>query len=470
MNFDEQDYRIWKNENFVIESTITISLWDEILINDFHEKINKVLDEIYSRIGLISNNTKSLISISFSNDKNVIDLNNRFRKKKSATNVLTFPSNYKINNTLFIGDIIFSIETISREAKRDNKSINNHLIHLFIHGVLHLLGYDHRTEEEAKKMENLEIQILEKLKIDNPYKWINYIRNIKIKAMKINLPSFFKKTKDITDKNLDQELEQFVAKRINADDSNGKALSHENELLKNLAGLRGITASDVMVPRVDIVSVAMSDDFDKIVKQLIKTNHSRVPVRNESLDDIVGILHIKDVLANLFLKEKQDFKTLLKKPIFVSPSISLLDLLYEMRVKRRHLALVVDEYGGTDGLVTIEDLVEELVGDIEDEHDLSSECRLEKMKDGSIIVEARITVDLLEGLLSSIRKEDLNDEIETLGGFIISITGRVPVKGEVIRYSPSGLKFEILEADPRKVILVKIIGLKNSSTLKRLTL
>ena len=170
MNFDEQDYRIWKNENFVIESTITISLWDEILINDFHEKINKVLDEIYSRIGLISNNTKSLISISFSNDKNVIDLNNRFRKIKSATNVLTFPSNYKINNTLFIGDIIFSIETISREAKRDNKSINNHLIHLFIHGVLHLLGYDHRTEEEAKKMENLEIQILEKLKIDNPYK------------------------------------------------------------------------------------------------------------------------------------------------------------------------------------------------------------------------------------------------------------------------------------------------------------
>ena len=284
--------------------------------------------------------------------------------------------------------------------------------------------------------------------------------------MKINFPSFFKKTKYIANKNLDQELEQFVAKRINADDSNGKPLSHENELLKNLAGLRGITASDVMVPRVDIVSVAMSDNFDEIVKQLIKTNHSRVPVRNESLDDVVGILHIKDVLANLFLKEKQDIKTLLKKPIFVSPSISLLDLLYEMRVKKRHLALVVDEYGGIDGLVTIEDLVEELVGEIEDEHDLSSECRLEKMQDGSIIVEARITVDLLDGFLSSIRKEDLNNEIETLGGFIISITGRVPVKGEVISYSPSSLKFEILEADPRKVILVKIIGLNNYHLLK----
>ena len=276
--------------------------------------------------------------------------------------------------------------------------------------------------------------------------------------MKIKIPKFLKYSNH-EKKQLDEELEQFVAKRINDDDSNGKTLSHENELLKNLAGLRGINASDVMIPRVDIVSVAMSDDFNEIVKQLIKTNHSRVPVRNESLDDIVGILHIKDVLANLFLQEKKDIKSLLRKPIFVSPSISLLDLLYEMRVERRHLALVVDEYGGIDGLVTIEDLVEELVGDIEDEHDLSTECRLEKMQDGSIVLEARITMDLIEDLLSSIRKEDLNEEIETLGGFIINIAGRVPVKGEVIKYSPSGLKFEILEADPRKVILVKLRGL-----------
>jgi CBS domain containing-hemolysin-like protein len=276
--------------------------------------------------------------------------------------------------------------------------------------------------------------------------------------MKIKIPKFLKHSNH-EKKQLDEELEQFVAKRINDDDSNGKTLSHENELLKNLAGLRGINASDVMIPRVDIVSVAMSDDFNEIVKQLIKTNHSRVPVRNESLDDIVGILHIKDVLANLFLQEKKDIKSLLRKPIFVSPSISLLDLLYEMRVERRHLALVVDEYGGIDGLVTIEDLVEELVGDIEDEHDLSTECRLEKMQDGSIVLEARITIDLIEDLLSSIRKEDLNEEIETLGGFIINIAGRVPVKGEVIKYSPSGLKFEILEADPRKVILVKLRGL-----------
>ena len=169
MNVAEKDYRIWKNKNFVIESTITVKLWDEILINNFHEKLNKILDEIYERVDLFSNNSKNLISISFSGDKKIMELNSYFRKIKSATNVLSFPSNSKLHNTLFLGDIIFSIETILKEAKRDNKSVENHLIHLFIHAVLHLLGYDHETEVQAEQMENLEIQILSNLQIDNPY-------------------------------------------------------------------------------------------------------------------------------------------------------------------------------------------------------------------------------------------------------------------------------------------------------------
>ena len=169
MNVAEQDYRIWKNEDFVIEYTITSSLWDEILINDFYEKLNKILNEIYEQTGLVSHNSKILISISFSGDKKVMELNNYFRKKKSATNVLSFPSNYKLNNTIFLGDIIFSIETIIREAKRDNKSLQNHLIHLFIHAVLHLLGYDHKSDAQAERMENLEIAILKTLNINNPY-------------------------------------------------------------------------------------------------------------------------------------------------------------------------------------------------------------------------------------------------------------------------------------------------------------
>jgi hypothetical protein len=134
-----------------------------------------------------------------------------------------------------------------------------------------------------------------------------------------------------------------------------------------------------------------------------------------------------------------------------------------MRIKRRHLALVVDEYGGIDGLVTIEDLVEELVGEIEDEHDSLTECRLEKMSDGSLIVEARIAIDLLEDFLISIKQQDLNEEIDTLGGLIISIAGRVPVIGEVVRHSSLGLEFEILDADPRRIVLVRIRGLNDLS-------
>ena len=170
MNVAEIDYRIWKNEIFVIESSITVSLWDEKLIKEFHEKLNKILYEIYERTGLISSNSKTLISISFSEDKKITELNNCFRQKQSATNVLSFPSNNIFKNQLFLGDIIFSIETIQREANRDNKSVTNHLIHLFIHAVLHLLGYNHETEQQAKKMEDLEVEILRNLRIDNPYK------------------------------------------------------------------------------------------------------------------------------------------------------------------------------------------------------------------------------------------------------------------------------------------------------------
>ena len=261
------------------------------------------------------------------------------------------------------------------------------------------------------------------------------------------------------DNHVDSELEQFVTKRINSNNKFSHSLDHENELLKNLAGLRGIKASDVMVPRIDIVSVSLSDNFDDIVKQLVTANHSRIPVVGESFDEIAGILHIKDVLAKMHLKEVPDIKTLLKEPIFIAPSISLLDLLHEMRIKKRHMALVVDEYGGIDGLVTIEDLVEEIVGEIEDEHDESTEIRFEKISDDVVIVEAKISLDYFETELKINFHELINEELETLGGFIISLAGRVPVVGEVIRDGASGLEFEILDADPRKVLLVKIRGL-----------
>ena len=264
----------------------------------------------------------------------------------------------------------------------------------------------------------------------------------------------------MTNSKIDNELEQFVSKRISSNNKINKTLDQENTLLKNLAGLRGITASDLMVPRIDIVSVSMTDNFDEIVNQLVIANHSRVPVIRDGIDDVGGILHIKDVLAKLHSKKIPKIETLLKEPIFVAPSISLLDLLHEMRIKKRHMALVVDEYGGIDGLVTIEDLVEELVGEIEDEHDETNEIKLEIVNKDSAIVEAKISLDFLKKELNINSSELFHDELETLGGFIISLTGKVPVIGEVVRDFQSKLEFEILDADPRKVILVKIRGLK----------
>ena len=269
-----------------------------------------------------------------------------------------------------------------------------------------------------------------------------------------------KEKKNVQRYNSDDDLEQFVSRRINSKLEVNKTQKHENELLQNLAGLRGITAVDVMVPRVDIVSVSMSDNFNDIVNQLTKANHSRVPVTGETKDDIVGIIHIKDVLANINSMKKNHIKDILKEPIFIAPSISLLDLLNEMRVKKRHMALVVDEYGGIDGLVTIEDLVEELVGEIEDEHDETSEIKIEKLNYNTIIVEARATLEFLQAKLNLDLSTFKNEEFETLGGYIISLSGRVPIKGEVIRDTKSKIEFEIINSDKRKIIEVKIKGLK----------
>ena len=166
---EKDSHKIWKNDMLSVEAIIDESLWDKQLINDFQKNLNKISSEIYKNSNLININKKNHVSLSFAGDKKIIELNKRFRKINLPTNVLSFPSFIQKNNKIFLGDIIFSAETIFREAKRDKKSFKSHLIHLFIHGVLHLIGYDHQTENNAKIMENLEIKILETLKINNPY-------------------------------------------------------------------------------------------------------------------------------------------------------------------------------------------------------------------------------------------------------------------------------------------------------------
>ena len=229
----------------------------------------------------------------------------------------------------------------------------------------------------------------------------------------------------------------------------------QRTLLTNILRLRDRTVDDVMVPRVDIISVEESQTYTEIAKTLVEEGHSRAPIYRDSLDDIIGMVHIRDLLGAD--GESKDFKVSLiaRKLLFVSPSMRVLELLLEMRTTRIHMALVVDEYGGTDGLVTIEDLVEEIVGEIEDEHDHEKEPELVRMEDGQVEADARVTVEIFEEFFGQVLNPEERDEIDTLGGLVFTLAGRVPLRGELITH-PSGIEFEILEADPRLVYRLRI--------------
>ncbi|NQV82968.1 MAG: HlyC/CorC family transporter [Rhodospirillales bacterium] len=235
----------------------------------------------------------------------------------------------------------------------------------------------------------------------------------------------------------------------------------ERTLLANILALRRRTIRDVMVPRADITGVGIDASLSEVTAVLIKDNHSRLPVYGEDLDDAVGMVHIKDVLAWVGRTEEFSLKNIQRKILFVSPSMQVLELLLEMRAKRSHMALVVDEFGGVDGLVTIEDLVEEIVGEIEDEHDQDNEPQLARNADGSFTTDARVTIDMLKSVLGVELIGVEGEDIETLGGLVFSLAGRVPIRGELIRHS-SGIEFEVLDADPRRIKSVRVLGISTS--------
>ena len=225
----------------------------------------------------------------------------------------------------------------------------------------------------------------------------------------------------------------------------------ERALLTNILKLRNAAVADVMVPRADIVAVEAGTSLDDLVALISKETHSRIPVYRKSLDHIAGMVHIKDVLAWAGTKKPFDLARILRPVLFAAPSMRVLDLLLEMRMTRIHMALVVDEYGGIDGLVTIEDLVEEIVGEIEDEHDAEEAPVLIERPDGSVYASARTTTAEFEERVGPfLTAEERGEGIDTLGGLVVSLAGRVPVRGEVICH-PSGVEFIVLDADPRRV-------------------
>ncbi len=256
------------------------------------------------------------------------------------------------------------------------------------------------------------------------------------------------------------ELSELIENSINTKDSFD---NHESTLLRNILNLKDLTAESLMVPRADIVSIDLTEDVDSVMAQICSANHSRLPVHNGSMDVIQGMFHIKDLMPHLLTGSNPDLKELMRPVLFVSPSIWVMDLLHEMRLKRRHLALVVDEFGGVDGLITIEDLVEEIVGEIEDEHDEMEMPRFELIDDDTAISDARLELEDLEKLVGPLVDDSEREEIDTVAGLVFSLAGRVPVRGEVIRH-PCGLEFEVLEGDPRRITLLKIDGIHSVKT------
>jgi len=234
------------------------------------------------------------------------------------------------------------------------------------------------------------------------------------------------------------------------DDVADRISAEERSLLLNLLRFGALSVEEAMVPRSDIVAIPLGAPLDDVIALLKQAGHSRMPVFRGTLDDVAGMVHVRDVMA--YWGDEQHFKLseIMREILFVPPSMPVVKLLGKMRQTRLHMAVVVDEYGGTDGLVTIEDLVEEIVGEIEDEHDEAATPIVERA-DGTFDVEARALIDEVEASLGVTLggTEELED-IETLGGLVTSLAGRVPGRGETVHH-PAGVDILVLDADPRRV-------------------
>ncbi len=236
----------------------------------------------------------------------------------------------------------------------------------------------------------------------------------------------------------------------------------ERQMLSNLLKFGELRVSDVMIPRADIVAVEEDTSLPDFVALFRDVQHSRLPVYRETLDDPIGLVHIKDVMSYLEAQPDGSFRwksgsvsQFKRELLFVPPSMPLLDLLLKMQTKHTHLALVIDEYGGTDGLVSIEDIIEEIVGDIADEHD-EDDQQVRKIEPGIYLADARVDLeDFREQTGIALTPEDADQEVDTLGGLVVSLLGRVPQRGEIVTH-PSGYEFEVLEADARRVKRLRI--------------
>ncbi|QDC37347.1 hemolysin family protein [Sphingobium fuliginis] len=239
--------------------------------------------------------------------------------------------------------------------------------------------------------------------------------------------------------------------------SKGDLSAIERQMVRNLLHFSEHTVDDVAVPRADIIAIEEKASFADLAALFAEAGHSRIPVYRENLDTIVGMIHIRDAFAILAGKAPapDTLEPLIRQPLYVPESMGALDLLAEMRAKRTHLAIVLDEYSGTEGLLTFEDLVEEIVGEVEDEHDEEPEAMLVPLDGGLWEADARAE---LEDVAKEIDEKlaDIEEDVDTLGGLAFVIAGRVPEPGEIVEHAQSGWKLEILDSDGRRVSRLRL--------------
>ena len=252
---------------------------------------------------------------------------------------------------------------------------------------------------------------------------------------------------------LREAIEELIEERETAE----PIADDERALIGNVLKLRTLTARDVMVPRSDIDALEIDTSVPDLIKHMTASGHTRVPVYRGTLDDVLGMVHIKDVLTAVAEGRQVTLRRLLRKVMFVSPAMRTMDMMIEMRAAKTHMALVVDEFGGVDGLVTIEDLIEQIVGEIDDEHDETEAPKLERKPDGSLAADARASIEEFEKETGSILSDEERQNTDTLAGLVTWLAGHLPVRGEVIRH-PSGLEFEVVEADARRVKRLRVLN------------
>jgi len=263
---------------------------------------------------------------------------------------------------------------------------------------------------------------------------------------------------DDSEPTLREEIEEAIDEAEESEGSKptpGDLSPVERQMLRNLLHFGEETAGDICVTRGDIIAVPRDLSFDQLLRAFADAGHSRLPVFGESLDEVVGMIHIKDVfVANMDPSRDRAIEALMREPLFVPESMSVIELLARMRAERTHLAIVVDEFGGTEGLVTIEDVVEEIVGDIEDEHDEAEAGMLTLLEDGLWEADARVELEELAEAVDP-RLSSAGDEVDTLGGLMFLLAGHIPAKGECVPH-PSGWKLEAIDSDPRRIIRVRL--------------